>query len=309
MVFWVKLPQIFLALILLLQACGGSGGSSESLNTSLDTDTNPTSAAPSATRLFWGSGDSQFGILHLPGGIAKPVATVLMIHGGCWGSPFTYQLQTPLSEELARRGYAVWNIEFRRLGNGGAWPTIFQDVAAASDHLKLLANDYGYELDLDRVTAIGHSSGGHLALWVTSSRSLSADSVLYRPNPIFIRGVVPIAPVADLESPVCITAVPDLIGSDELDDDELTKRLRETSPIDMLPTGVASIVISGEYDGVAPPSITQPYIDAALNAGDLSEHIILNNADHFDVINPDFLDMNLITDAIDQVQARTGLPR
>lgn len=307
----MKLSQGILVCVLFLQACGGSSGSSgtptASVNTNSETET--TSAEPTETRLFWGGGDSQFGVLHLPSDTSKPVSTVLMIHGGCWSSPFTYRLQTPLSQELARRGYAVWNIEFRRLGNGGAWPTIFQDVAAASDHLRQLVSDYEYKLDLDRVTAIGHSSGGHLALWVTSSRRLGPDSTLYRPNPIFIRGVVPIAPVVDLASPVCATSVANLIGSDGLDNNALTTRLAETSPIDMLPTGVAGIVISGENDTVAPPTITQSYVDAALNVGDFIEHIILNEADHFDVIDPAFLDMNLVTDVIEQVQARTGLPR
>ena len=299
----------FWLILLLLQACGGSADSPDASSGLVVTNTDTTVAQSSETRLFWGDGDSQFGVLHMPGDSSTPLPTILMIHGGCWSSPFMYNLQTPLSKELAQRGYAVWNIEFRRLGNGGAWPVTFEDVAAASDYLKRLVSDYGYRLDLDRVTAIGHSSGGHLALWITSSRGLDQGSTLYRPNPIFVRGVVPIAPVVDLESPVCISSVADLIGSDDLDEEGLARRLRETSPIDMLPSGVASIIISGEYDAVAPPSITQPYIDAAINAGDLSEHIILNGADHFDVINPDFLDMNLLTDAIDQVQGRTNLPR
>ena len=294
---------------LLLQACGGSGDSVDATNELIVTNVSTTVAEPSETRLFWGNGDSQFGVLHMPGNISTPLPTILMIHGGCWSSPYTYKLQTPLSAELARRGYAVWNIEFRRLGNGGGWPVTFEDVAAASDHLKRLVSDYGYQLDLDRLTAVGHSSGGHLALWIISSGRLDPGSALYRPDPIFIRGVVPIAPVVDLESPVCISAVSELIGSKDLDNEDLISRLQETSPIDMLPSGVASIIISGESDAVAPPAITQPYIDAALNAGDLSEHIILNGADHFDVINPNVLDMNLLTDAIDQVQARTGLPR
>jgi acetyl esterase/lipase len=307
----MKLSQGVLVLVLFLQACGGSGGSSGSPAPSVSTnsETETTSTEPTETSLYWGGGDSQFGVLHLPSDTSKPVSTVLMIHGGCWSSPFTYRLQTPLSQELARRGYAVWNIEFRRLGNGGAWPTIFQDVAAATDHLRQLVSDYEYNLDLDRVTAIGHSSGGHLALWVTNSRRLGLDSPLYRPNPMFIRGVIPIAPVVDLESPVCAASVADLIGRDDLDDNSLATRLAETSPIDMLPSDVASIVISGENDTVAPPPITQSYVDAALNAGDLTEHIVLNEADHFDVIEPEFLDMNLVTDAIEQVQARTGLPR
>ena len=292
-----------------LQACGGSSGSLDSTTELTVTNASTTVTESSETRIFWGNGDSQFGVLHIPGKIPTPVPTILMIHGGCWSSPYTYKLQTPLSKELARRGYAVWNIQFRRLGNGGGWPETFRDVAAASDHVKRLVSDYGYKLDLDRVTAIGHSSGGHLALWISSSRRLHPESVLYRPNPIFIRGVVPIAPVADLESPVCISSTAGLIDSNELNDEDLLNRLQETSPIDMLPSGVATIIISGELDVIAPPAITQSYVDAALNAGDLSEHIILNGADHFDVINPDFLDMNLVTDAIDQVQARTELPR
>ena len=86
----MKLSHRVLALLLFLQACGGSGGSSGSPATSVSTnaEAETTSAEPTETRLYWGGGDSQFGVLHLPSDTSKPVATVLMIHGGCWSSSF-----------------------------------------------------------------------------------------------------------------------------------------------------------------------------------------------------------------------------
>ncbi|MEA2310797.1 MAG: hypothetical protein QOE28_765, partial [Solirubrobacteraceae bacterium] len=92
----------------------------------------------------------------------------------------------PLAQDLCERGWAAWNLEYRRLGrlSGGGWPATFLDVAAGIDHLAQLAGlppitaepqprvpaGRRAPLDLSRVVAIGHSAGGHLALWAASRR-------------------------------------------------------------------------------------------------------------------------------------------
>ena len=83
-----------------------------------------------------------------------------MIHGGFWQSAYGLDLGAPTSADLARRGWAAWNIEYRRLGDGGGWPTTFTDVAAAVDHLHRLDG-----VDLGSVVTLGHSAGGQLAVW------------------------------------------------------------------------------------------------------------------------------------------------
>ena len=79
----------------------------------------------------------------------------------------------PLADDLAAHGYAAWNIEYRRVGqSGGGWPGTLHDVAAAIDHLTDVAATH--PLDLDRVAFVGHSAGGHLALWSAGRAAIPA---------------------------------------------------------------------------------------------------------------------------------------
>ncbi len=318
--FWF-LSALLIISAQILAGCGGSsGGGSGNSNAAVKPVTpdepapevveprpDPSSVTVESTRLSWGPGDQQFGVLYRPEGFTRALPVVLMIHGGCWFSPYRLSLQTDLSIALAKRGFAVWNIEFRRIGNGGDWPVIFQDVAAAADYLVTIAAEFN--LDLDAVTAMGHSSGGHLALWLAGNRSIDRASPIYRPQPFPIRGVVGLAPITDLRSPICDSIVPRLLDRDSLDERQLTKRLADTSPIDMLPIRMASIMFSGSEDTIAPASFTQAYVDAAVLAGDFSEHLLVEGADHFDLIDSEYMDMNLLADSVDEVRLRWRLLR
>ena len=105
----------------------------------------------------YGPDPAQHGELWLP---ADPVpGTIVVIHGGFWRARYDLSLARPLAADLAQRGYAVWNLEYRRPGGGGGWPATFEDVAAGID---LLA---GLPVDTSTVVAIGHSAGGQLAAW------------------------------------------------------------------------------------------------------------------------------------------------
>jgi len=87
----------------------------------------------------YGDDPSQYGVLYGEG----PVA--VLIHGGFWKDQYGLDLMEPLAEDLAARGWAAWNIEYRRLGNGGGVPATLDDVSAAID---LLA-----DLPVDRLIA------------------------------------------------------------------------------------------------------------------------------------------------------------
>src|SRR4051812_5141529 len=106
--------------------------------------------------------------LWLPSG-PGPHRAVVVIHGGFWRARYGKAVMKPVCADLVRRGVAAWNIEYRRIGRGqgGGWPATFDDVAAAIDHLPEVAAG---RLDLDRVACVGHSAGGHLALWAASRR-------------------------------------------------------------------------------------------------------------------------------------------
>jgi acetyl esterase/lipase len=132
-------------------------------------------------RIAYGKDPSQFGELWLPAQPGK-APVVVMIHGGCWLDSYGLDLMNGLAGDLRERGVAVWNIEYRRLGQpGGGYPGTFQDVAAAVDALRGLAARY--PLDLGHMAAVGHSADGHLALWAAARRRLPAASPLRAPDP------------------------------------------------------------------------------------------------------------------------------
>lgn len=226
----------------------------------------------------WGEGGQQFGYLyHFDSELLLPV--VVMIHGGCWSSSWTYTLQSSLSQALAERGFAVWNIEYRRMGNGGDWPIMFQDVAAAADYVKNLASSYN--LDADRIVSMGHSAGGHLALWLMAREKLTSRSPLYTSSPTSIRGAVSLAGIPDLTSGACGSSALNIIDRQALSDSEFALRLEEASPLQMLPTGKRSVLLSGGLDGISRPEISERYALEAQLASDESYHVNTDDAGHF----------------------------
>jgi acetyl esterase/lipase len=245
-----------------------------------------------AARLAYGSDPVQFGELRVPA-TAGPHPVAIVVHGGCWLAqlgnldPRAVALDNmrPLSAALVEAGIATWNIEYRRVGNGGGWPTTFHDVANAADHLQRIARDY--QLDLGRIIAVGHSSGGHLAMWLATRPRLPSDSELYAADPLRLIGVASLDGPADLqtmhplEERVCGSpVVTELMGGRP---DELPARYRETSPIELLPLGVRQAVFAGRMFA----EHARSYETAAVEAGDRVESVIDGTAGHFVFIDPE----------------------
>ena len=109
-------------------------------------------------RFTYGDDPSQWADLYRPDG--DPRGVVVVIHGGFWKAAYDAALGAPLATDLAGAGWAAWNLEYRRVGNGGGCPATLDDVAAGIDRLADVAG-----LDLSTVVALGHSAGGHLATW------------------------------------------------------------------------------------------------------------------------------------------------
>lgn len=236
-------------------------------------------APPADQRIAYGGDPLQFGELRLPPGKGPhPVAVV--IHGGCWQAAFNLDHIGSLSAALAQSGIAAWTIEYRRIGNpGGGWPGTFQDVGLGVDHLRDLAKKYS--LDLRRVVVMGHSAGGHLALWVAARRRLPKDSPVAAVDPLPLRGVVALAGVPDLRKGaaqrVCGNAIEQLVGPEHY---------RYASPAELLPLGVEQILVHGALDSIVPPSLSEDYAAAARKVGDKVQVRILPAAGHFEVIAP-----------------------
>jgi len=238
--------------------------------------------AKADARIAYGPAPAQVVDLFLPTG-KGPHPVVVLLHGGCYLAEYEGLAQTSgIAADLARRGYAVWSVEYRKLGEAGAgYPGTFLDVADALDRLRVEAPKYG--LDAARVVALGHSAGGHLALWAASRARLPRNSQLWRADPLKIRAVVSVGGIGDLSPHAGVFAG---ACGPSIAQVAPPRTYPETSPAALLPSGVAVTMIHGEFDHVMPPDTGQAYADKVRAAGDPAEAIEIKGAGHFDPVIP-----------------------
>lgn len=231
-------------------------------------------------RYTYGSDPSQFAELYLPAGQARD-GVVVIIHGGLWRSRYTLDLGAPLAEDLSARGFACWNLEYRRVGNGGGWPQTFEDVAAGIDLLAAAAKEHG--LNTSTTTALGHSAGGHLAVWAAGRSSLPGDAPGGGVPAVPITGVVSQSGMLNLqrahEEKLGKGAVRDFLGEPDGD------KYRLADPMTVLPLTVPVLALHGEKDTNLPLSQSQSYVEAAQAAGARAE-LEQIPGDHFAMITP-----------------------
>lgn len=258
------------------------------------------SKAPDAV-IAYGADSLQYGELRLPAG-AGPFPLAIVMHGGCWVHNYAAaQNAAALADALRDEGVATWNVEYRRRDDpGGGWPGTLRDVAAAADSVRALAKRY--PLDLTRVVAIGHSAGGHMALWLAARRQLPSASPLYVANPLPLRGVVSLAGPGDLYDfasynyGICGPGtVPRLLGGTA---EEVPDRWREASPSRWLPLGVPQVMIAGEFDGIMPRAHLEAWATAARAAGDRVDAIVVPKAAHHEVMSPRAVTWPAVRDAV-----------
>jgi acetyl esterase/lipase len=204
----------------------------------------------------------------------------VVVHGGYWRAQYDRSLMTDLCLDLATRGIAAWNVEYRRVGNGGGWPETLTDVATAVD---LLA-DLDAPLDLDRVSAVGHSAGGQLALWAAARPGLRGGTPGSAPR-VLVRAAVSQAGVLDLRLAAELkpSAEPTraLLG----DPDENSLRYEIASPRERLPLLVPQLLLHGDRDDVVSMRIPMSYASAAREAGDSCELRVLPGVGHYEHID------------------------
>lgn len=224
-------------------------------------------------RIFYGSGTQQFGELRVPDGAAgRPL--VVLVHGGFWRDRYHLDLMDPLADALADRGFASWNIEYRRVGpTGGGWDTTPADVAAAIDHVSAKWPTFA---------VAGHSAGGHLALWNASR----ADA----PRPPAL--TVGLAPVADViaanREGTGVDATPNFVGGSA---DEFPDRYAHVQPD---PDRFAGriVLIHGDADE------NVPVHQSTRLEGRVDAVHVLAGVDHFQVIDPSHESWALVFDEL-----------
>ena len=204
----------------------------------------------------YGDHPSQVCELH---GDSSSVA--VLIHGGFWRQRYGRELEGGIARDLVARGWTVWNIEYRRLGGDGGWPTTFEDVEAAIRALPVQAS---------RVVAIGHSAGGQLAVWAAAEGLVDAA--------VSQAGALDLDELSRLGTSEGV--VNQLLGGTP---DEVPHRYARASPRRRLPISVPLLLVHGERDDDVPVHISREFAAAA---GDDCELVVIDDESHYEHLEP-----------------------
>ena len=214
----------------------------------------------------YGDLPDQFVHVYRPNG--DSLGTILSIHGGYWRAKYELDLNAPMATHLARAGWTVLNIEYRRVLPGG--PAVWDEMS--TDVLDACALADGFP---GPTVAIGHSAGGQLALWAAAQASIAID------------GVVALAPVSDLfladGLELSDHATKALLGTTAAERPDL---YAAASPLYLLPLGIPQLIVHGQADEDVPFDMAPEYVEAAFGSGDDVQFVDPKNVDHFHVIDP-----------------------
>lgn len=230
------------------------------------------SASPDAV-VRYGDATEHVADVRYGGGDALSRPLLIMIHGGFWRPEYDRTHTGPMCAALAKDGWTVASTEYRRIPRQ---PDItLSDMALAVSKLPQLVDRHN-----GRAVAIGHSAGGHLALWIAA-----------RANNPSLSGVLALAPVADLA----------LAHRLHLDGDAVTAFLgttpeqrRDADPMQSPSPSMAVCIIHGEGDEIVPLSVSQSYV-AAHPATRL---VTVPHAAHFALIDPQQAAWNAVTNEL-----------
>lgn len=243
---------------------------------------------PRADReIRYGPAAEQVVDVWLPSG-AGPHPVVVMVHGGCWQTEIADRtIMNWIADDLRRRGIAVWNIDYRGVDRpGGGYPGTFADVAKAADSLR----DHAAALNLDttRIVTVGHSAGGHLALWLAARHRLPSGSP-FAANPLPVAMAISLGGLQDLELAArppgsgCGTAIVGRL----VDAANRADPYADTSVPRLLPLGVRQILINGREDRIIPTHYAEDYRTRARTSGEAVDVRMLDATGHVELIVPD----------------------
>jgi acetyl esterase/lipase len=238
-------------------------------------------------RVQYGLDPLQFAELRFPSG-KGPFPLLFVIHGGWWLSANDLNHIGHLCVKFTSYGVVTCSLEYRRIGDaGGGWPGTFLDVANAIEYFKdRLTRDL--RVDTKRIAVIGHSAGGHLALWLGAKHRIPKSSTLFTGRGKWLVAAISLAGVADLHTAWELRlgdgAVDKLIGGGP---DQYPERYAEASPLELLPTGLKCVLIHGRADESVPISQSERFAERAKLAGDETSLVTLEDIGHFELIDPE----------------------
>ena len=301
-------PTVSCFMALALLACAGNQPARRMIRYS---ELTAIAVSPPDHRIAYGQDPLQFGELRLPAG-SNLVPLVVFIHGGCWRSQYDLKHIAPAAVSLVKEGFATWTIEYRRVGDvGGGWPGTFDDISHAVDHVRALALQFP-RIDTARVILMGHSAGGHLALWA-ASRKQNETTGLFRSSqpPLPLAGVIGLAAITDLAeyggSPGgCNGAVTPLMGGASA---AFPDRYRAVSPIERTPIGTRMILIHGDADPIVPVAQSRKLATREREAGGSPEATVIPGAGHFDLVAPQAEAWAVVLRAVRSLADRRPTPR
>lgn len=240
-------------------------------------------------QVAYGTAQTQFIDVFVPAG-AGPHPVAILVHGGCWSVHTAGREQLrQLGSELARRGIAAWSIGYRRANEaGGGYPGTYHDVDAAIDLLRTEAPSRNF--DLTRSVMVGHSAGGHLALWAAARAKLPLGSPLQSPAPFVPSQVISLAGIGDLKAFAPLRA---LCGADVVE--RLTPAgstilgdvYADVSPASLPVPPARILMVSGVYDRLVPPHWAHDFtLTMQAKGRPTIELLNLPDAGHFDLVMP-----------------------
>ncbi len=212
-----------------------------------------------------------------PSSYAGPLPTVVLVHGGFWGPSYDRSLEDAVAADLAGRGFLCWNLDYRAADE--PWPATLTDVAAGYDHL--IRGRFADRVDRSRIAVVGHSAGGHLALWLASRRRATGFTPAKDvPLPALVVAQAPVAALAQaFAQGLGRGAVERLVGGSP---QQVPDRYAAADPIALLPTGVPSVLVHGTGDDLVPISQSEAYVEAAGPGSRLDRY----DGGHFEHLDP-----------------------
>ncbi len=218
-----------------------------------------------------------------------PFPTVILIHGGCWVQRYASLKNTEaLADALRGEGYVTINMEYRRVDEqGGGWPGTFYDVVSVIDNSRSWARSM--PIDVNNIATVGHSAGGHLALWGMARASIPEDTPLYFKRRMPIAGAISLGGPGDLLNSretlasVCgVDAITPLLGGAEL----RAWNAATGSPAELLPFAGPQYLFAGDRDAIVPAGENLAYQRRVQAAGGALNIVTFEGVGHHDYLNP-----------------------